>query len=265
MLSIVIVSWNTAALTTACLRSIPSGAQDLDYEVIVVDNASTDGSAARIASEFPEARLVCNDANAGYARANNQGLAISTGEYVLYLNSDTVVPTGALARLVQFTRDHDSAGACGPRLTRFDGRAQPFAFGGDPTPGYLLARGAARLLLHKPLHDWETRDPKQVDWVSGASLLVRRAALDRIGGFDEHYFMYFEDNDLCMRLRTGGWQVWYDPEVAVTHLGGSSVGRAGESTRWYYDSLRYFYRKHYGPFSRLALQVLLPLYRGVSP
>ncbi len=259
-MEIVIVSFNTAHLLADCLCSIPQGAEELDYRTIVVDNGSKDGSAEMLARDFPHVRLIQNSRNRGFGAANNQGIHASTGRYVVLLNSDTRVLPGALKRLVDFMEARPQAGACGPRLARPDGRTQPFAFGGDPTPRYLFARGWTRLIQHRPLHDWETQQPQPVDWVSAACLIARSEALEQIGGFDERYFMYFEDNDLCLRLRRAGWQVWYDPDATITHLGGGSV-QADAITQWYDASLRYFYRKHYATLARLALEMMLPFYR----
>lgn len=263
-LSIVIVSWNTAALLADCFTSLRDGALGLDREIIVVDNASSDGTPEMIARGYPDARLIRNAANVGFARANNQGLHASRGQYVLFLNSDTIVPAGTLTALVQFMDDHPDASACGPRLVGADGHAQAFAFGGDPTIAYLLARGWNRLLFSRPLHDWETDLAQPVDWVSGASLLARRDALDEVGGFDEKFFMYFEDNDLCLRLRRAGWKIFYNPTVTITHFGGASLNQSALRTRWYDASLRYFYSKHYSSLARVALEILLPFYRRVN-
>lgn len=285
-LSIIILSWNVRELLRACLASViedrglgigdqGSGGGDqagrgntlttdtcpLTTEVIVLDNASTDGSAEMVATEFPEVRLIRNPKNLGYARANNIGIAASAGRYVLLLNSDTVVPPGAFEGLVAFMETHPGCGACSPRLLQPDGRPQPYAFGCDPTPGYLLRRGLARALFRRPLHDWAVAEPIQADWVSGACLLVRRAAIEQVGGLDETMFMYFEDNDWCRRMRLAGWQVWYVPTVAITHIGGAGLRQNPRARAAYYQSLTYFYRKHYGWGSSLALKVLLPIYR----
>lgn len=263
-LSIVIVNWNTCRLLRECLRSLAACAGFSGWQCIVVDNASTDGSAEMVAREFPQVELIGNDSNAGFGAANNQGIRAAAGRYILFLNSDTVVPDHALTELVRFMQEHPQAGACGPRLARPDGHAQSFAFGGDPTPGYLLRRGLSRRLFKKPLHDWETKEPQTVDWVSGASLLIRNEALQRAGGFDEDFFMYFEDNDLCLRLRRAGFQIWYDPQVTITHLGGASLAQSAVRTGWYDASLRCLYAKHYTPLARLTLEILLPLYRRMA-
>ncbi len=266
-LSIVILSWNVRELLRDCLRSVMENVrtfQRSDVETFVVDNASTDGSPEMVAAGFPEVRLIRNPANLGYARANNIGIAASRGRYVLLLNSDTVVPAGALAGLLSFMDAHPWAAACSPQLLRPDGTPQPYAFGGDPTPLYLLRRGISRLLLGRPLHDWAVAAPIQVDWVSGACLMVRRAAIEQVGALDEAMFMYFEDNDWCRRMRLAGWQVWYVPTVAITHIGGAGLKQNPAARRAYRESLRYFYRKHYGPAANLFLRLMLPAYERLA-
>jgi N-acetylglucosaminyl-diphospho-decaprenol L-rhamnosyltransferase len=258
-LCIIIVNWNTADLLQDCLESLRAGEVRLD-EVWVVDNASTDDSVARVAQRFPAVHLIRNSANVGFAGANNQGIAASTGEYVLLLNSDTLVPPGTVASLVRFMSEHSRVGACGPRLLRPDGTPQPYAYGGDPTLAYLLRRGLGRLLLGRSLHDWTTDRMLEVDWVSGACLLLRRAALEQVGLLDGQFFMYFEDNDLCLRLRRAGWLIYYAPGSAITHLGGQSLRRNPPAQAAYQNSLRYFYAKHYGPAERVLLNAGLAIY-----
>jgi hypothetical protein len=260
-LTVIIVSWNTIHLLRACLESLAAASLAPQMEVIVVDNASSDGSAAMVEHAFPSVRLLRNSENVGFARANNQAICYSRAPFVLLLNSDTVVPPHALAHLLEFMQQHPEAGACGPRLLQPDGEPQAFAFGGDPTPGYLLRRGLVRLLLRRPLHNWHTTQVQPVDWVSGACLLVRRAAIQQAGLLDEHFFMYFEDNDWCLRIRHCGWQVYYNPQVAITHIGGQSLAQNPAARRAYYHSLNYFYSQHYGTLARLWLRVALAFYR----
>ena len=257
-LSVIIVSWNTAAQLQDCIVSVLAS---LPTQVIVVDNGSTDNSVEIVTHEFPHARLIQNQENIGFSRANNQGIAASTGRYVLLLNSDTIVKPGALTGLVEFMDTHPDVGIVGPRLLRPDSEPQAFAFGGDPTLGYLLRRGISHLLLKRPLHDWKTNQVKEVDWVSGACLLARREAIDQAGLLDENIFMYFEDNDWCLRIRQAGWKVYYNPHVEIIHLGGQSLKQNPAARQAYYRSLDYFYAKHYGPLARLALRACLMPYR----
>ena len=259
-LSILIVSWNVRELLAAALEALPAAAP-ATWEAIVIDNASQDDSAAMVAERFPDVTLIRNAANAGFGRANNQGIALARGRYVLFLNSDTVTPPAALARLVGFMDAHPEAGACGPRLLLPDGHPQPYAFGGDPRPAYLIRRGWRRLVRDRALHDWAAGETQAVDWVSGACLLVRREALQQVGGFDEAFFMYFEDNDLCLRLRKAGWQVVYCPQVSITHVGGQSLKQNVLAQRAYQDSLVHFYRKHYSRLAQVWLAAGLLPYR----
>src|SRR5262249_46308269 len=156
-----------------CLRSL-APAEHPEWDVRVVDNASGDGSPAMVKSEFPTVRLIENADNAGYARANNQGLRDNPAPYALLLNSDTRATPAAIQGLLAFMDAHPDAGAVSPRLLNADGSAQAFAFGGDPTLSYILRRGALRVTARKYLHDWATTQTRAVDWVSGACLLVRR-------------------------------------------------------------------------------------------
>ena len=243
------------------MRSIPDGARDLACEVIVVDNASTDGSADLIAVEFPEVKLIRNRDNVGFARGNNQGIRVSQGRYVLLLNSDTLVKPDALTQLVAFMDQHAAAGAVSPRLVLPGGEPQAFVFGGDPSIGYLIKRGLYRLVLRRPSHDWHTAQIQAVDWVSGACLLVRRAAIEQVGGLDENIFMYFEDADWCKRIRQAGWQVMFNPQIEIVHLGGQSLRQNPAARRGYYRSLDYYYRKHFGVGPRWMLQAALLPYR----
>jgi hypothetical protein len=260
-LSIIIVSYNTARVLRGCLASLLAAAPALPLEVLVIDNASTDGSAAMVARDFPTVRLLPNSTNVGFARACNQGIAASSAPLLLLLNPDTFIPPGALAGLLGFVRAYPDAGACSPLLLTPDGSAQAFAFGGDPTPAYLLRRGLLRLLLGRSLHPWRLSYVRAVDWVSGACLLVRRAAIEQAGLLDEQFFLYFEDVDWCLRIRRQGWRVYYVPQVAIIHAGGRSLARNPAARHAYTHSLARFYHKHYSLAARLWLRAALLLYR----
>jgi len=186
---------------------------------------------------------------------------LSRGDHILLLNSDTQIEAQALRRMIEFMEEHPEAGAMGPRLVLPDGHSQPYSFGSDPTPGYLLRRGLNLFLRKGYLHDWGTEETGEVDWVSGASLMLRRRALEEMGLLDENFFLYFEDNDLCLRLRQKGWKVYFNPTVQVVHLGGESLAQNKEAQKEYYHSLLYFYGKHYGKLKTAILIMLLPLYR----
>lgn len=243
-LSIIIVNWNTKALLTDCLASIRAGFVQPDsqpedgvtapllYEVVVVDNASTDGSAALVKAHFPWVRLIENAENVGFARANNQAIRQSSGRYILLLNSDTAVHPGALETLVQFMEVSPHAGGCGPKLLNGDGSLQSSC---HPmlTPG----REFWRLMFLDRFWRWATYNqqrwdvsiPHQVEVIKGACFLLRRAALDQVGLLDEQYFMYTEEMDLCYRLLQAGWHLWWVPQAVVTHYGEASSKQMAEN------------------------------------
>jgi len=254
-LSIIVVTWNVRDLLAACLRALPEAAEALLTEVMVIDNGSTDGTCEFVRDNFPGVQLLANGENVGFARANNRGLARAQASYTVLLNPDTEPQPRSLTEMVGFMEAHPRAGAASPRLVRPNGSTQPYAFGGDPSPGYLVRRAFA-LARKTYLHDWGTREPQQVDWVSGACLMARREAVQQVGGLDENMFMYFEDNDWCRRMRLAGWQVWYNPSAEVIHIGGASLNQNAGARAAYYRSLAYFYRKHYGRAAGAAMDAL---------
>jgi hypothetical protein len=185
-------------------------------------------------------------------------MSVARGRHLALLNSDTLPARGSLSTMVEFMDAHPRAGASSPRLVRPDGTAQPYAYGDDPSPLYLLRRS----LAHRSggyLHDWTVGHPLRVGWVSGACVVVRREVIDQVGGLDEAIFMYFEDNDWCRRMRASGWEVWYAPQAEITHIGGASLNQNPAARAAYYQSLAYFYRKHYG---RLAGAVMSRLVKA---
>lgn len=225
--SAVVVSYNSSADLPDCLRSLRSEGVD---DVVVVDNASADGSLDVVRQVDPDARLVETGANLGFGTAANRGVALSTGDYVLVLNPDTVVEPGTVKALSEALDRDPGLAAVGPRLENVDGTLYPSV---RRFPDLMVAFGHAFLGLVWPRNpatrryrmlDWDhDRASANVDWVSGACVLVRRSAFDMVGGFDEAYFMYVEDVDLCWRLGQAGWRIGYEPAGRVVHaLGGSS-------------------------------------------
>lgn len=253
-LSVVIVNWNTRELLRACLASLRAALalSELSAELIVVDNASSDGSAAMVAAEFPEARLFANDANLNYAGGNNQGIAAASGEFILLLNPDTEVPPGAPDALVRLLRELPEAGAAAPALVFPDGRVQD-SVRGFPSLRALIGEftGLARLLPHTSWGSYRHQAlpsdrPSLVDQPMASAFLVRRLALDQVGTFDEQFALFFNDVDLCFRLKLAGWVILYDPRVRVVHVGGASTRQVRpEAIRRSHEGLRRFYAKHY--------------------
>lgn len=227
MISAVIVSYNSAAYLPDCLRSLRSEGVD---DVVVVDNASTDGSVGVVRATDPGATVVEAGANLGFGTAANRGVAAAGGEYVLILNPDTVVEPGTVKALSEALDRDPGLAAVGPRMENLDGSLYPSV---RRFPDLTVAVGHAFLGLVWPgnpatrryrMLDWDhDRPASDVDWVGGACMLVRRRAFDVVAGFDEEYFMYVEDVDLCWRLGQAGWRIGYEPGARVVHaLGGSS-------------------------------------------
>ncbi|MDP2727065.1 MAG: glycosyltransferase family 2 protein, partial [Dehalococcoidia bacterium] len=215
----IIVSWNTRELLARCLDSLFQCTSGLAWETIVVDNGSQDGSPQMVKERFPGVILLENQLNLGFAAANNQGILASKGSHVFLLNSDTVLMDNVPLGLLSFMDTHPKAGAVGCHLVGPTGKPQAYAYGRDPTLRHLIKRNLFRAFQKGTL----TRQSVQrVDWVSAAAMAVRREALDQAGFLDEEIPMYFEDVDLCLRLRQAGWQVWLEPHLEVVHLGGGT-------------------------------------------
>ncbi len=259
-LSVIVVSFNTCGLTLRCIENFYDEAVAAGWEVVVVDNGSADGTALAVAGRFPAVRLVRAEKNLGYAGGCNLGLRAARGTVLILLNGDVLARAEVLRALARTLRENPDIGALAPGLRTTAGGPQPFAFGRDPTLGYLLRRGWRAVRRKGPLHDWGVTRPVEVDWVSGACLATRRDVVERVGLLDERFFLYFEDNDWCLRIRRAGFRVIYDPRWQVTHLGGASQPDRRAVHRVYRESLLAFYAKHYGPAATAVLRLLLPIY-----
>lgn len=255
-LSVIIVNWNAREDLGRCLTALREHAPRAEHEVIVVDNGSRDGSPALVARRFPEVRLVATWRNLGFSAGNNRGLAVARGRYLLLCNPDCFVGPGTLDTLLRYADAHPEIGFLGPRLLNPDGTLQP-SCRRFPSVGALLFRNTplGRLFPRNRfaagyLMERDARDaPRSVDWLSGACLLVRRAALEAIGPLDERYFMYCEDMDWCRRAHLAGWQVVYLPEaVAVHRIGASSDQVAVPMVLAHHRSMGLYVRKHHGPW-----------------
>ena len=256
-LSISVLSWNTADLLENCLRSVYRDPDSRGWEVLVVDNASSDGSADMVATQFPQATLIRSAENLGFSGGNNLALKRARGRHLLLLNSDTVVETGALGALVDYLDSEPAAGAVGPQLIHPDGRLQ-MSCGRSPS---LAAEIVHKLLLHRlfpffKFGRWHHRESRDVGWVTGACLMVRREAADETGLLDDHMFMCFEDLDWCLRLRRRGWKVVYRPSSRVVHLDGQSIRKnLAEMLVVSQQSLYYLFLKHFGYRQLLVLRM----------
>jgi hypothetical protein len=250
-------------LLQQCLRSIYDDPQSGGWEVVVVDNNSDDQTAEMVRSGFPQARLVVNPTNAGFAAGNNRAMEIARGELLLLLNPDTRVEPGALGRMIDFLEADPEVGAVGPKLLSADGSVQ-LSCGIRPS---LRTELVNKMLLHNlfpfyKLGRWHHREIRAVDWVMGACFLVRRRVVEEVGGLDPAIFMYYEDLDWCLRIRDCGWRICYFPFSCIHHL-------RGESTRQNLRkmlvvsqrSLYFLFAKHFGsgPLAILRLLTLIEM------
>lgn len=250
-IAVIIVNWNTRQRLEACLRSIAScSPQNLRFATIVADNASSDGSPAMIRAQFPSVTLIENRQNLGFAAANNQALRASSDDFILLLNPDTIVHPEAIDALLNHLWLYPEVGAVGPKLLNADGSCQVSA---HPEP--TLWRELWRLihldrfipLSQYPEEYFSTPDFKTADVLMGACILLRREVLDQIGLFDEQFFIYSEEVDLCQRIRQAGWRIHYLPAAQVTHFGAASTCQVAGPMfiELYRNKLKYF-RKHDG-------------------
>ncbi len=259
-LGIVIVNYNTRDLLRRCLETV-FASEGVSFRLCVVDNASTDGSAAMVARDFPQAHLIANEVNLGYPAANNQGLRAmgfergQRGEarYALLLNPDTELPPDALAKMTAFLDAHPEAGVAGPRLVRPDGSLDLACRRAFPSPEVSFYRltGLSRLFPRSRrfgrynLTYLPEDETAEVDSVVGAYMQVRAAAIEQVGLLDESFFMYGEDLDWAFRIKAAGWKVYYYPEVTVLHVKRASSRRSGRAQVEFWRAMEIFYRKHY--------------------
>lgn len=261
-LSVVIVAHNSRPYLSACLRSLYEQNDPVPIEVILVDNDSRDGGAEAAQEEFPQIALVTAPRNLGFAAGANLGIRQAKGTYVLLLNPDTVVASGALRRMVKFMETTPDAGVVGPKLLNPDGSLQ-LSCRAFPGRWMVFAHRYAvltRLFPKNPatrhylLTDWDHASVRPVDWVSGAGLMMRRGILERVGLLDERFFLFNEDVDLCKRVWDAGWKVYYVPEAVVFHHIGISHRRdTVPLILARHRSMLHYHHKHYRPYGPLTL------------
>jgi hypothetical protein len=261
-IAVVVVTYNSRADVERCLEAIYAQAAD-GTEVIVVDNASNDGTAALVRARFPQARVIANTQNAGFGAANNQAIRATTGEHAILVNPDCELAPGTLDGLVRFMARHPRAAVAGGRLRYADGGFQHSAFR-FPTLAQIFLDFFP---LNWRLADsrWNGRYPRgwderafEIDFPLGALMCVRRAAIDQVGLFDERFFMYVEEVDWCYRFKRAGWEVWHCPDAVAVHHGGHSTRqRAAAMFVELHRSRLRFYRKHYSLPFRIAARCLL--------
>lgn len=270
-LSVVIVSYRSRNLLPDCLASLRRDLGETPAEVVVVDNASADGTVEWLRREHPDVRVLDLDLNTGFARAVNVGVATSTGAHVLLLNPDTTVLPGAIAALLNAARANPYAGLYGGRTYTALGELDPRSCWGLPTwwsqvcfaAGLSTLRPRSRRFDPESLGRWQRDTRREVGVITGCLLLATREAWDDLGGFDESFFMYGEDTDLSARARTRGWRPLHVPEAAVVHHVGASSASSLEKSRLLFRGKATFARKHFAPRSAPTLGVTL-LKTGVA-
>ncbi len=257
-LTIVIVSYNTRDMLRECLRSIASATEGITSETWVVDNNSPDKSADMVAVEFSEVRLIANDRNAGFTRANNQALRQSQSRHGVILNPDTECRPGSLTTLVRYLDAHPEVGAVGPRLLNTDGSLQPNgARFPNPLQDFLVV-SELRFISRKAFERWSRmRDDFdadcELDVVSGACMMVRREAIEKVGVLDEDFFMFYEEVEWCWRIKKAGWKVVYVSAAEVVHHWMGSVRQDSEAmTKRLFQSSDIYYKKTGTPVTRAA-------------
>lgn len=264
-LSICVVNFNTKDALARALSPALLDCEGLSAEVIVVDNGSSDGSAAMVRGRFPQVQLVANESNRLFSAAYNQAIALSAGRYVLILNSDVEILPGTLASLIGFMDEHTQVGAATTRMYFPDGRLQTncarfasfdYLLLEHSLLGTLLPKRRARARRQRWYADWDRKDARPVEVIPGSFMLVRRSSVDRVGSFDERFRLYFGDDDWCKRISEAGFHVMYLPSGGAIHPEGSSTIQVPELTRRaFFDDMHSYTAKHFGRAQALALTV----------
>lgn len=250
--SFIIINYNTYELTAQCLRSIFAHCRRPAFEIIVIDNHSADGSIQKLNQEFGEQiTVIANLKNLGFSRANNQGAAIAKGRYLFFLNSDTLLTADILTPLKNILESNPRLGAVAPRLRLADGSWQSEAHGQFPTI-FNIIRGKI-IKERQPLPEQKIL---KTDWISGAALMIKKEIFMAAGGWDEAFFLYLEDADLCWRIKKLGYQIAVLNEISVIHLLGQSLKKIKEKRKYYYQSQDYFFAKHYGWTKKIIMQII---------
>lgn len=253
-LSILIVNYNTRELTLDALRSVYRSQTNYTFEVILIDNHSTDGSVEAIKEEFSQVKIIENQENVGFAKANNQGIRRAAGRYILLLNSDTIIQPDTLEIMLRFMDQHPNIGASGCKVVLPDGSLDKACRRGFPTPSasFYYAFGLAKLFPHVPkfnqyqLSYLDPDDDYPVDCLVGAFMLVRREVIDHVGMLDEDFFMYGEDVDWCYRIKKAGWEIYYYPKTSIIHYKGAGKKRKSRKVVYeFHRAMILFHRKHY--------------------
>ena len=267
-ISTIFVSYNTSNLLHKAVAKLRDSSRNLKTEIIFVDNASADDSVAQIKNRFPECRLIVNESNVGFGRANNQALPYATGRFILLLNTDAFIAPDTLDKCIAYMDSHPKCGILGVRLEGRDGILQPCArYFPTPLNVFLHRTGLSKWTKNVQMVDdmnWAHDEVRACDWVVGCFYMIRREVIDHVGLFDPRYFLYFEEVDHCLAAKKAGWEVIFFPHTTVIHLGGESAKSEGKITKngkqldaLGIESELLYFRKHFGPFGALAGIILI--------
>lgn len=256
-LSIVLVCWNNKAYLDPCLKSLYDTGMENSFDVVVVDNGSTDGSQQMLAEKYPDVKIIQNSSNVGLGKASNQGILATTGRYILLLNNDTIVNGPSFDAMVEFLDKNPRTGAVGGKLMNPDGTIQAgYNYFSSIYEEFLVATRLGEFIRRGYPAVMNAEEIRSVDWLGSACLMIRRTALDEVGLLDEGFFIYGDEADLQYRLKKDGWMIHFLPHVYTIHYGGRSMER-WPRRRMVYRGKLLFYRKHYGFLKTLMLRVIL--------
>jgi GT2 family glycosyltransferase len=266
--SIIIVSWNTRQILKDCLDSIYDQTQGIEFETIVVDNDSSDGSPEMVSELFPNVILIKNQNNVGFAKGNNQGIELGKGRYILLLNSDTIILDNAITKSIRYIDRQPEIGIMGCRVVNPDLSLQPTCFQYPSLLNLFLSMTYLykifpknRFFGRERMSWWDRSDARPVDVVTGCYMLIRLEVCEQIGGLDETYFMYGEETDFCYRAKQRGWKVWFAPVANIVHLGGASSKKMRlDMILQLRASLLYFIKNHHCCLSYRLACLLISLF-----
>lgn len=260
LVSIIIVNYNGSEVLLNCLKSLEKSSPSIAYEVIVVDNCSNDGSPDSVEQTFPNVLLIRQPQNRGFGAGNNVGAKFAKGEFLFLLNPDTILSEDILPHLIEIMRQDPTIGIVGPKLLNPDGSLQLSVSPALSIAGEYQARKQAKSyhLRNKTLFTQKFKDIQEVDIVVGAAFFIRKTLFDSIGSFDENFFMYFEESDLCRRVQGNGWKIIYTPKVSLIHYKGFSSQEVYKNiTVEYRRSQIYYYQKHRPIWEQIVLRMYL--------
>jgi len=272
-LSITIVNYNTKNLLKNCIKSIYETTKNISFEIIVVDNASSDGSIEMLKTEFPDVKIIANQENRFFARAHNQALKISQGKYLMILNSDTLILDNAFAKMVEFMDENPQCGAVGPKFLNKDFTVQSI---GHRFPTFIYGlfqlcfintifpnNPVRKKRFYEDINN--INSPIEIDATGGACMLVRKEVVNKVGLLDENFLIYWEETDWCYRIHKDKWKIFYLCFAEVIHLGGEATMKKTTKLslffeKTFYNSMLYYYKKHYGILCMLFFKLILNFY-----